>query len=720
MSSTSQAKAKKQKRKQIASESKEVKTVASFNEYYKQHEVEAKLKLGKLIKGTIRINPKSHKTAYVSNEDRNSQDYIIKSILDRNRALEGDVVALQIKPESEWVDNQKSASVVYILEKVHPRTAVGFLTVFYDKRRKMAALRPRDKRLPRIVLDQTSVPPAYFKNPAEHEHILFIAKIIEWDHPKYATGTIIERIGVKDNLKNETAALLMAHQLDVTPFPTSLCKSLPQSNVIPQVEFLHREDLRKECVFTIDPLTAKDLDDAVSCKTLPNGNLEVGVHISDVSFYLKEDTELDTIVSKKGTTIYLVDKVFHMLPAELCSHCSLLPGKDSLTFSVFFEMTEDGEVLNHRFGRTIINSCSQLAYEHVQEMIDYRHTFDQANLPPITNGYNASDICEIVNKLKRISSNLRKNRFDNGALRIDQIKILFKLDADGKPTQFFKYENMEAHRLIEELMLLANITVARKILEDFPKVAFLRCHEAPNPRLLDQTKELLESIGIHVDVATAGALNTSLQNYCTSDHLGVVRNAVLNHLLAKSMTRARYFCAALQDNYTHYALSVDTYTHFTSPIRRYADIMVHRLLAASLGYSPEPMWETEYVQEIAANCNKQKYNAKKAGEASSELFLACYIEQNQPFIQDAVVIDVKEQSFHVLVLTTGSIVRMFLNNLGEGVKYRSEEIGRKLWRICIEYANNNRQIIEMFQTVKVRLKRKGDTFDLEGLLIQPK
>lgn len=209
-----------------------------------------------------------------------------------------------------------------------------------------------------------------------------------------------------------------------------------------------------------------------------------------------------------------------MLPVELCSHCSLLPGKDCLTFSVFFEMTEDGEILNHRFARTIINSCCQLAYEHAQKMIDNQHDFDVADMPDIHNGFNARDICDIVNKLRRVSSNLRQKRIDGGALRIDQIKILFRLGKTGEPLEFFKYENIEAHRLIEELMLLANITVARKLLNDYPKIAFLRCHEPPNPRLLRETQEILENVGIHVDVKSSAGLHTSLQNYCTSDYLG--------------------------------------------------------------------------------------------------------------------------------------------------------------------------------------------------------
>lgn len=221
-----------------------------------------------------------------------------------------------------------------------------------------------------------------------------------------------------------------------------------------------------------------------------------------------------------GTTIYLVNNVYHMLPVELCAYCSLLPGKDSLTFSVFFEMTPDGEILSHRFARTIINSCCQLAYEHAQEMIDHPDSFDKNSLPDILNGYTSNDVCDIVNKLRRISANLRQKRFDNGALRIDQIKILFKLNAQGQPIEFFKYDNTESHRLIEELMLLANITVARKLLNDFPDVAFLRCHEPPNPRLIGEVQEALGTVGLHMNVSSPGAIQNSLEAYSTPDYFG--------------------------------------------------------------------------------------------------------------------------------------------------------------------------------------------------------
>lgn len=295
-----------------------------------------------------------------------------------------------------------------------------------DKNKRFATFSPRDHRVPRIKIPAFSWPDAFYKNHQQYKNILFLAKITEWIDPRYALGLIIETIGRTDDIEVETQALLLEHDLHVSEFPACLYTYVPNSSLISEKEIMSREDLRKECIFTIDPLTARDLDDAVSCKFLTNGNLEVGVHIADVSYYLQEGTPLDDAVAKKATTIYLINKVYHMLPVELCLMCSLLPGKDCLTFSVFWEMTKDGEVLSTRFKRTVINSCCQLAYEHAQSMIDNPSGFNRQDLPEIVNGFTPDYISAIVNSLQRIAVNLRKKRFDNGALRIDQTKLMFR------------------------------------------------------------------------------------------------------------------------------------------------------------------------------------------------------------------------------------------------------------------------------------------------------
>ncbi|KAF2903669.1 hypothetical protein ILUMI_02510 [Ignelater luminosus] len=699
-----------------------------FQNYWSMQDVSIGLESRELMKGVLRINAKNFREAYVSHVNRLEQDYLIQSIADRNRALEGDVVVIKLKPQSEWTEKQKTAFVVHILEKVHSRTAVGSLHLMPDRNKQYAAFIPRDLRVPKMKIPAAICPPSFHQHPNRYENMLFKAKITMWKDIKHPVGTLIENIGVIGDLESETAALLSENNLDVTPFPPAFLKYVSVGEEIPDEEFDYREDLRKECIFTIDPLTARDLDDAVSCIELENGNLEIGVHISDVSYYLKEGTPLDKMVCSKATTIYLVNNVYHMLPRELCLHCSLLPGTDKLAFSVFWEMTKTGKIINRRFARTIINSCTQLAYEHAQMMIeDPNRTFEDGELPQIHGGFTYKDLSKIINYLQAIAVNLRAQRFENGALRIDQTKLIFRLDEDtGEPLQYFVYENKDAHRLIEEFMLLANISVAQKTVKHFPDIAFLRCHDPPNQRLLNALEKSLRCLNIDIDVSSSKAIQSSLLNVQHKQEMGVSAFAVLNHLLAKPMTRAKYFCSGETENeesYEHYALHVPIYTHFTSPIRRYADIMVHRLLAACLGYAEKPHWNASKVTEVANNCNKQKFQAKCAGDASSDLYLAHYIADHQPFVQRAVVIDVKSSSFDILVVATGSIIRMFPNGLGDNIQWSQEQKdSRKQFMIVFPETSEYPEeiyIIQLFSIVNVSLNRKAKTNKLEAKLLRP-
>lgn len=391
-----------------------------------------------------------------------------------------------------------------------------------DKNKQYAAFIPRDIRVPRMKIPAVICPPSFHQHPNRYENILFKAKITMWKDIKHPVGTLIENIGVIGDLESETAAILSENNLDVTPFPPEYLDYVSLDEEIPDKEFDYREDLRKECIFTIDPLTARDLDDAVSCIELENGNLEIGVHISDVGYYLKEGTPLDEMVCSKATTVYLVNNVYHMLPRELCLHCSLLPGKDKLAFSVFWEMTKSGQIIHRRFVRTIINSCTQLAYEHAQMMIeDPNRTFEDDELPQIHGGFTYKDLSKTINYLQAIAVNLRAKRFENGALRIDQTKLIFRLDEDTlEPSEFFVYENKDAHRLIEEFMLLANMSVARKIVTDFKDLAFLRCHDYPNQRLLNELGKCLKSFNVDIDVSSSKAIQSSLLNIQHNHEMG--------------------------------------------------------------------------------------------------------------------------------------------------------------------------------------------------------
>ncbi|CAH0563415.1 unnamed protein product [Brassicogethes aeneus] len=720
-----------------------------FTPYYTPEQVKTGLESNTLVQGSIRINPKMGHEAYVSNKNTSLNDYYIVSVADRNRALEGDEVVLEIKPRNQWVDGRATCRVVFIAKKVHTRLAIGHLKMPEPKnvtpdsknrrsnRKDFAIFYPRDRRLPFIRVHKETWPKGFNEKPKMYEKNLFMVEILQWEIPKYALGIVRENIGLEGDLKVEELSILKEYNLDPYPHNPKLVESMNLPKNIDDKEFEYRLDLRKDCIFTIDPLTARDLDDAVSVEELPNGNYKIGVHISDVAYYLKDGSPLDVSVAKKATTIYMVNNVYHMLPKEMCFHCSLLPGTDKCAFSVFWEMTPESEIVHTSFARTVINSSVQLAYEHAQMMIeDPDREFKDGELPTIHNNFTSKDLSRTVNILQKIAIQLKQKRIQNGALKINQVKLSFKLDpANGDPQTFFIYENKEAHRLIEEFMLLANISVAEKINGDFPDVAFLRCHEPPKQTMMDKLQKNLEVYGIFIDISNAGSISSSLKKYIGEDEAGFDRCAVLYHLFSKPMTRARYFCASEGEDYRHFALSVPLYTHFTSPIRRYADIMVHRLLAASLGYCDSPQWDVDYVAGIAANCNGQKYNAKRAGESSSELYLACYIEKHQPFIEDAVVVDVKDKSFDAIVTKTGSIVRIYKNTLPDGSEWTAEPIkintskeessnDMTMYKVTIKYPKTKDYqeislIIELFTHVKVSLNRKKQTYKLDATLLRP-
>ncbi|KAK7481369.1 hypothetical protein BaRGS_00027325 [Batillaria attramentaria] len=567
---------------------------------------------------------------------------------------------------------QKTGKVVAIIEKKHSRACSGRLRPMQDNNPNCAIFSPTDSRVPRIVIPSSDLPPGFQERPGDFASVLFIARILDWnDTMKMPKGTLARSLGEAGEIDPQTEALLIENDVDDSEFSEQVLQCLPQELPwsIPASEFEYRRDFRKECVFTIDPSTARDLDDALSCRSLGDGVYEVGVHIADVSYFVTEGTKLDDVAQSRATSVYLVQKVIPMLPRLLCEQlCSLNPDEDRLTFSVVWKMTEDGEILDEWFGRSVIRSCVKLSYDHAQGFIDEpERIWTPDELPPISEGFCVEDIKSRVLIMNKMAKAMRQARFDSGALRLDQLKIQFTLDKEsGLPNGYFVYQQRDSNKLVEEFMLLANMAVAHKIKTSFQSKALLRRHPPPQSRMIDELKETCASLGFPMEVDTAKDIQRSLQRYTGEDELSKARMQVLVVLCSKPMQNAKYFCCGvLADEalYHHYALNVPLYTHFTSPIRRYPDILVHRTLAAALGYCDVTKRSSQEIHVIAEYCNDKKTNAKRASELSNEIFFSTFVKEAGPLEEKGMVMNVLDKSFDVYVLTLGVVKRVYCERL---------------------------------------------------------
>jgi DIS3-like exonuclease 2 len=451
---------------------------------------------------------------------------------------------------------------------------------------------------------------------------------------KFVNRELKRSIGVEGDIEAETEAILVENGIDYAEFDDRINDSLPRTPwSIPAGEFAYRRDLRAHCIFTIDPATARDLDDALHVTELGPDLYEVGVHIADVSFFVEENSPIDLCAVERTTSVYLVQKVIPMLPRLLCEElCSLNPATDRLTFSVIWKVNGNGDILEEWFGRTVINSVVKLSYEHAQMFIGAPDShFNPAEFPAIRPEFDLNaHIKPGVLNLHKLAVKLREKRFKAGCLALSQVKLSFVLnrEAGGLPYGYHVYEQKDSNRLVEEFMLLANIAVAHRIYNSCPAKAILRKHPQPNAKQLEQLGESLRASGYEAcDVSTSKAIQAFLLDVEAQTSDSVTR-LTLTCLLSKTMQLAQYFCSGMdipKEELYHYGLAVPLYTHFTSPIRRYPDLLVHRLLAASLGYMGETKRDPKYLQSIAENCNDKKYGARVCSDRSGEMFFSLFV-----------------------------------------------------------------------------------------------
>jgi ribonuclease R len=496
-----------------------------------------------------KVDMMSSGNAYIICDGQDEDVYVTANNL--NTALHGDRVSVFVFARRKG--KKLEGEITEILQRFRSEF-VGVL----DVSEKFAFLIPDSDKMYKDIFI-----PLKDLNGAHHG-MKVIATVTEWGTAaKNPVGKVTKILGKPGENETEMHAILAEYGLPYE-FPAEVEDEAEKISFdISKEEIEKRKDLRNVTTITIDPYDAKDFDDALSIQPLSNGNLEIGVHIADVSHYVKENSLLEKEAFKRATSVYLVDRVVPMLPEKLSNGvCSLRPREDKLCFSVLFEIDNAANVVSSWIGRTAIHSNRRFTYEEAQQIIETGQ----------------GDFSSEVLQLHRLASIFRKKRFENGALRVEQTEVKFRIDEKGKPVSVFFKESKEANWLIEEFMLLANKYVAifvgkKEQSQQAIKTFVYRIHDQPNDQKLAELKRFVSNFGYKLDLNNPRTISSSINKMLT-DVKGKPEADMIENLTIRSMAKAIYST----ENIGHYGLSFDYYSHFTSPIRRYPDVMAHRLL----------------------------------------------------------------------------------------------------------------------------------------------
>lgn len=509
-----------------------------------------------------RVDMTTSGNAYILVEGQEDDIFILEHNL--NKAFHGDMVEVFVKPR------RKGKKLEGEISRVLERKKNKYVGIF-EKQKTFAFVRPMDPKM------YTDIFVSIEKSKKANDGDKVLVELGDWPEDADSPyGKVIEVLGKPGEHNTEIHSILAEYGLPYE-FPHEVeqfAKSLDTS--IKEEEIKRRRDMREVLTFTIDPKDAKDFDDALSFQQLENGNYEVGIHIADVSHYLQPNTVLEDEAYQRATSVYLVDRVVPMLPEVLSNNaCSLRPNEEKYTFSVVFELDEGGAIQREWFGRTAINSNERFAYEEAQHIIETEVNMIPKDISIRGKAYEVNDeIVYSIIRLNNFAKQMRKKRMASGAISFDKIEVRFNLDKENNPVGVYFKEGKEANKLIEEFMLLANRRVAEFIGKQSPKKTFVyRVHDEPDQDKLMALNGVISRFGHKVNLQDKKSISASL-NKLLEDVKGKKEQNLVDTLAIRSMSKATY----TTDNIGHYGLAFDYYTHFTSPIRRYPDVMVHRLL----------------------------------------------------------------------------------------------------------------------------------------------
>eukprot|EP00602_Paraphysomonas_sp_CaronLab_P006700 CAMPEP_0185034340 /NCGR_PEP_ID=MMETSP1103-20130426/24109_1 /TAXON_ID=36769 /ORGANISM="Paraphysomonas bandaiensis, Strain Caron Lab Isolate" /LENGTH=1005 /DNA_ID=CAMNT_0027570957 /DNA_START=192 /DNA_END=3209 /DNA_ORIENTATION=- len=505
-----------------------------------------------------------------------------------------------------------------------------------------AMFNPVDSKIPRVKISTRRI-----------EELLGKRILVAIDYwpvwSEYPIGHYVRVMGNDGDSEVETQVLLHEFGVPYESFSTEVMACLPPKDwKITEDIIASRTDIRHIPVVSIDPPGCKDIDDALHCRNLPNGNFEVGVHIADVSYFVKPDTAIDIEAAHRSTSTYLVERRLDMLPSLLTTElCSLRSTEDHLAFSVIWEMDRSANIIDAKFFRSVIRSVASLTYDEAQAMLDSDTDVNAAATPADSN----LEVVQSVKNLNHLAQLLRSKRIEEGALTLASPEVRFKFEGESdNPTDVSVYSIKDSNKLVEEFMLLANITVSKKVLRHFPTLGVLRRHQPPSKEQFAPLLSAAAAVGVHLDISTSKTLADSLD---LAERPGdPFFNKLLRILSTRCMMPAQYFCSGElpKDQWHHYGLAAPVYTHFTSPIRRYADLVVHRLLSAAIGDTSLPIANADKTrqQELCSHMNRRHRSAQHIQRASTGLHTIRYFRGKQS-VEEAYVLSIYPERVVVIV-----------------------------------------------------------------------
>ncbi|CAH1267033.1 DIS3 [Branchiostoma lanceolatum] len=643
-----------------------------FPEHLPLSQLQTGIKSGRFLQGSFMASRENYLEANVLVHGDESRSIFIQGHAHLNRSVNEDAVAVEMLPEDQWKcpssmvlqdkDGDEETSepdlgspkvrsnaipsgrVVGVIKR-NWRPYCGVLQPSGIKEATRHLFMPAERKIPKIRIETRQA------ETLQGQRI--VVSIDGWPrNSRYPKGHFVRKLGEVGDKDTENEVLLLEHDVPHQPFSQAVLNCLPSTPWgITKEDLACRQDLRDLPICSVDPPGCTDIDDALHYLEKPNGNVEVGVHIADVTHFIRPNTPLDQEAANRGNTVYLCDKRIDMVPELLSSNiCSLRGKEERFAFSCIWEMTKNAEIVATRFCKSVICSKAAMTYAEAQMRIDDKNRNDA-----VTFGLRG------LNALAKI---LKKRRIDAGALTLASIEVRFHVDSETHdPIDLETKELRETNSMVEEFMLLANISVAKKILSDFPSCAMLRRHPQPPPSNYDILIKAGKSKGVDIETDTSKSLAVSLDQATIPSE--PYFNTLLRIISTRCMMQALYFCSGTlpESDFFHYGLATPIYTHFTSPIRRYSDIIVHRLLAVSINADKSfpDLLDKYKSQALCNNLNFRHKMAQYAGRASVELHTQLFFK-NKVTEEEGFVLFVRKNAVQVLIPKFGFEGTIFLKS----------------------------------------------------------